>query len=154
MNLTIEHFDGAVRLCRTYAGLTPQEALLRFYQDVLGADRQIRRRGANSWAVIGLRAELRGKGVPEEALPSGLPRIRFHDLRHAHATLLLQQGVHPRVMQERLGRSTISMISDIYIIVMCFQGCKHRPRRLCRSGCLVQGRMPQCRRHRGDYEGR
>src|SRR5439155_11007383 len=34
---------------------------------------------------------------------SGLPHVRFHDLRHAHATLLLCQGVHPKVVSERLG---------------------------------------------------
>jgi integrase len=45
---------------------------------------------------------------------SGVPRIRFHDLRHCHATLLLQQGVHPKVVQERLGHSTISVTLDIY----------------------------------------
>ncbi len=65
-------------------------------------------------ALDGLRKELGEKGVPEDALPKGLPRIRFHDLRHAHATLLLQQGVHPKVVQERLGHSTISMTLDIY----------------------------------------
>ncbi len=45
---------------------------------------------------------------------AGVPRIRFHDLRHCHATLLLQQGVHPKVVQERLGHSTISMTLDTY----------------------------------------
>lgn len=45
---------------------------------------------------------------------AGVPRIRFHDLRHCHATLLLRQGVHPKVVQERLGHSTISMTLDIY----------------------------------------
>lgn len=43
-----------------------------------------------------------------------LPRVRFHDLRHGHATLLLQQGVHPKVVQERLGHSTISTTLDTY----------------------------------------
>src|SRR5207237_5980379 len=37
-----------------------------------------------------------------------LPRIRFHDLRHTHATLLLSAGVHPKVVQERLGHSSIA----------------------------------------------
>ncbi len=69
-------------------------------------------------ALQGLRAELRAQGVAEEALPKGLPHIRFHDLRHAHATLLLQQGVHPKVVQERLGHSTISMTLDTYSHVM------------------------------------
>ncbi len=62
----------------------------------------------------GMREEARSRGVPENALPKGLPRIRFHDLRHCHATLLLQQGVHPKVVQERLGHSTISMTLDTY----------------------------------------
>lgn len=43
-----------------------------------------------------------------------LPNIRFHDLRHTHATLLLQAGVHPKIVQERLGHSSISMTMDIY----------------------------------------
>ena len=37
---------------------------------------------------------------------SGLPRIRLHDLRHTHATLLLKAGVHIKVVSERLGHST------------------------------------------------
>jgi integrase len=44
----------------------------------------------------------------------GLPRIRFHDLRHSHATQLLASGVHPKVVQERLGHSTIAVTMDIY----------------------------------------
>lgn len=43
-----------------------------------------------------------------------LPEIRFHDLRHAHATLLLQAGVNPKVVQERLGHSQISLTLDTY----------------------------------------
>jgi integrase len=43
-----------------------------------------------------------------------LPRVRFHDLRHSHATQLLQAGVHPKVAQERLGHSTISTTLDLY----------------------------------------
>ncbi len=45
---------------------------------------------------------------------AGLPRIRFHDLRHTHASLLLAQGVNPKVVQERLGHSQISMTLDTY----------------------------------------
>ncbi|HLZ07240.1 MAG TPA: site-specific integrase, partial [Chloroflexota bacterium] len=43
-----------------------------------------------------------------------LPRIRFHDLRHTAATLLLSQGTHPKVVQERLGHATIAMTLDVY----------------------------------------
>lgn len=43
-----------------------------------------------------------------------LPKIRLHDLRHTHATLALQAGVHPKVVQERLGHATISITLDVY----------------------------------------
>jgi integrase len=43
-----------------------------------------------------------------------IPRIRFHDLRHSHATQLLLAGVHPKVAQERLGHSTVSVTLDLY----------------------------------------
>jgi integrase len=42
-----------------------------------------------------------------------LPRVRFHDLRHSHATELLPAGVHPKVAQERLGHSTIITTMDL-----------------------------------------
>jgi len=45
---------------------------------------------------------------------SGLPRIRLHDLRHTHATLALQAGVHPKIVSERLGHSTVSLTLDVY----------------------------------------
>jgi integrase len=44
----------------------------------------------------------------------GLPRIRLHDLRHTWATLALQGGVHPKIVQERLGHSSIAVTLDIY----------------------------------------
>ncbi len=44
----------------------------------------------------------------------GLPVIRFHDLRHTAATLLLAQGVHPKVVSEMLGHATISLTLDTY----------------------------------------
>lgn len=47
-----------------------------------------------------------------------IPYVRFHDLRHTHATLLLQQGEHPKVVSERLGHSTIAITMDIYSHVM------------------------------------
>jgi integrase len=47
-----------------------------------------------------------------------LPAIRFHDLRHTSATLLLVQGVHPKVVQERLGHAQISVTLDTYSHVL------------------------------------
>jgi integrase len=43
-----------------------------------------------------------------------LPQIRFHDLRHSHATHLLAAGVHPKIAQERLGHSSIAVTMDTY----------------------------------------
>ena len=43
-----------------------------------------------------------------------VPKIRLHDLRHTHATLALQAGVHPKVVSERLGHATVAMTLDIY----------------------------------------
>jgi integrase len=43
-----------------------------------------------------------------------VPRVRFHDLRHSHATQLLSAGVHPKIAQERLGHSTITTTLDLY----------------------------------------
>ncbi len=47
-----------------------------------------------------------------------LPDIRFHDLRHTCATLLLGKGVHPKIVQELLGHSTISITLDTYSHVL------------------------------------
>ena len=45
---------------------------------------------------------------------AGLPRLRFHDLRHTAATLLLAANVHPKVAQEMLGHSTVAITLDLY----------------------------------------
>jgi integrase len=45
---------------------------------------------------------------------TGARHIRFHDLRHAQATLLLRQGVHPKIVSERLGHASIAITLDTY----------------------------------------
>ncbi|NRF96180.1 site-specific integrase [Paenibacillus frigoriresistens] len=45
---------------------------------------------------------------------SGVPRIRFHDLRHTHASMLLKLNINSKVVQERLGHSSIQMTLDLY----------------------------------------
>ena len=70
-----------------------------------------------------------GKGTPLEPralnkdfdriiAKAGLRRVRLHDLRHACASFLLAQGVHPRVVMELLGHSQISLTMDTYSHVM------------------------------------
>lgn len=49
---------------------------------------------------------------------TALPRIRFHDLRHSHASQMLAAGVHPKIASERLGHSTIAITLDLYSHVL------------------------------------
>ena len=63
------------------------------------------------------------QGILERA---GLPHIRFHDLRHTCATLLLSKGVHPKFVQELLGHATISITLDRYSHVIPAMGDQTR----------------------------
>jgi integrase len=45
---------------------------------------------------------------------ANLPDIRFHDLRHSHATILLKENVNPKIVSARLGHSKISVTLDTY----------------------------------------
>jgi integrase len=49
---------------------------------------------------------------------SDVPRVRFHDLRHTHASQLLRAGVHPKVVSERLGHSGVGITLDTYSHVL------------------------------------
>lgn len=54
------------------------------------------------------------KHFTQLARAAGVPIIRLHDLRHTHASLALKGGVHLKVMQERLGHSSISVTANMY----------------------------------------
>ncbi len=45
---------------------------------------------------------------------TGLKSIRLHDARHSHASIMLKQGIHPKIVQERLGHSSIAVTLDTY----------------------------------------
>ena len=49
---------------------------------------------------------------------AGLPKIRFHDLRHTHAAMLIRRGVQPKVISERLGHASIKITMDLYGYLM------------------------------------
>lgn len=53
-----------------------------------------------------------------DCVTAGVPKIRFHDMRHTHATMLLQMGVNPKIVAERLGHSTIKTTLDTYSHVL------------------------------------
>ena len=48
------------------------------------------------------------------AARAGLKVIRLHDARHTHASIMLKQGIHPKIVQERLGHSSIAITLDTY----------------------------------------
>jgi len=54
------------------------------------------------------------RGFSEAVRRLGLPVIRLHDLRHGWATLALKRGIHPKVVQERLGHANIGITLDTY----------------------------------------
>ena len=83
---------------------------------------------AEGWIETGLLID-RGDGdmLNPDTLSAGwarllrkrkLPPVRFHDLRHAHATLMLTRGVHPKVVSERLGHASIGITLDTYSHVL------------------------------------
>jgi integrase len=94
--------------------------------------RRLKREQAQSLLVLGIRqtgdtllcARADGEPMQPRSLTheftrligrtKSIPRVRFHDLRHSHATQLLIAGVHPKVAQERLGHSTITVTLDLY----------------------------------------
>ena len=45
---------------------------------------------------------------------AALRMVRFHDLRHTYASLLIEQGAHPKYIQEQMGHSSIQVTMDIY----------------------------------------
>ena len=49
---------------------------------------------------------------------AGQAGVRLHDLRHTHASLMLQAGVHPKVVSERLGHASVGITLDTYSHVL------------------------------------
>lgn len=129
---TAEQIDGEVRHKETKSGKgrvvdlssTVVEELRR--HRIAQAEEQLRlgiRPDERSFIV----AQIDGRPIQPRSLShewvrilakTDLQRIRFHDLRHSHATQMLAAGVHPKVAQERLGHSTIAITLDTYSHVM------------------------------------
>jgi integrase len=102
--------------------------ILRPFLERSRSEQTLRRSTARSWADLDLVID-RGDGGPLNPNTlssrwrlflkhSGLPHVRFHDLRHAHATLMLLQGVHPKVVSERLGHASVGITLDLYSHVL------------------------------------
>jgi len=94
--------------------------------------REVKRQQAEELLMLGVRqtgetlvcARADGKPLQPQSLThqftrlikriKDLPQIRLHDLRHSHATQLLAAGVHPKIVQERLGHASITTTLDLY----------------------------------------
>jgi integrase len=94
--------------------------------------RRLKRQQAEELLMLGIRQDgetlvcCRPDGLPLQprslthqfaiviARITDFPRLRFHDLRHTHATQLILSGVHPKIAQERLGHSSITITLDLY----------------------------------------
>lgn len=61
-----------------------------------------------------LRPDSASRRFIELSKAAGVPRIRVHDLRHTYATLALAAGVHPKIVSERLGHSSVAFTLDVY----------------------------------------
>ncbi len=64
------------------------------------------------------KSNLRRRSFAPLLKKAGIPRIRLHDLRHTAASLTLLEGVHPKVVQERLGHANIGITLNIYSHVL------------------------------------
>ena len=67
-------------------------------------------------------SNLRKRSLTPLLEKANLPRVRYFDLRHTCATLLLAQGTHPKFVQELLGHATIAITLDTYSHVMPSMG--------------------------------
>jgi integrase len=67
---------------------------------------------------------------------AGLPQVRFHDLRHTHASLLIAAGVHPKAIQARLGHASITTTLNTYghLMPSAFEGVGERLDRILEAG--------------------
>jgi integrase len=127
-----EQMNGSVRLKETKSGRSRTVALSATVVDELKAHRL---KQAQDMLRLGVRltddgfvAALEG-GSPMQPTfithewvrvikGSALPPVRFHDLRHAHATHMLASGIHPKIASERLGHSKVGITLDLYSHVM------------------------------------
>lgn len=125
--------DGVARLLGTKTSRSRTMSLGASVLDALErcrAEQEAARRRAgddwcNQWDLV--ITDMRGRHLDPMAVTHefrhlvralDVPVIRFHDVRHTNASLLLQQGVAPKVVSERLGHTTISMTMDIYAHIL------------------------------------
>ena len=123
--------DPKTRKSRRTVGLTPQAVdalrrhLARQMADIERLGDSYQDQGLVFSTKVGTPinpSNLRQRSLAPLLKRAGLPHIRFHDLRHTCATLLLGKGVHPKFVQELLGHATIAITLDTYSHVLPSMG--------------------------------
>jgi integrase len=107
---------------RRMVSLSPSSALLlREYRDKEATERALLGKAFSEDDLVF--SDVEGKPLLPDTVShawvklverAGLHGIRLHDARHTHASIMLKQGIHPKVVQERLGHATISTTLDLY----------------------------------------
>ena len=80
----------------------------------MGKRLAVLRPGGHARGRIGYPPDLLSKWFGRHSRGAGLTPIRFHDLRHTHASLALQAGVPAKIVSERLGHATVAFTLDLY----------------------------------------
>jgi len=119
---TLEELKGKLRLKETKSRKGRRVDLPRFALDALHEHRKAMLAEGHGKAPVFCDAAggyLRRPNVRQRSFTpllkaAGLPAVRFHDLRHTAATLLLTQGVHPKIVSERLGHASIEITLNVY----------------------------------------
>ena len=98
--------------------------LIRLLRDWRSRQKEIYRKASRRWSEneyvfcdpqgVELNLETLSAIFGRTLAKAGIDGIRFHDTRHAHATALFLRGVHPKIVQERLGHSSLQMTLDVY----------------------------------------
>lgn len=93
-------------------------ALLKHRDDMLKEKNDVEWVFCDTSGKIVRATNMRHRSFYPLLIKAGVPKIRFHDLRHTAATILLSQGVHPKIVQERLGHAQIAITLDTYSHVL------------------------------------
>ncbi len=123
---SLEELSGKVRLKSTKTGNSRRIDLPPFAVDALRDHRAAMLAEGNIAAAVFCapgggflrKGNVYGRSFIPLVTSAAVPRIRFHDLRHTHATLLLQAGENVKVVSERLGHASIAITLDTYSHVL------------------------------------
>lgn len=133
VNRSLQHLKNGTKIIREpktqksrrQISMTPSHALqLKDYQTAQSTLRLLANTPVKHDSLIF--ADLDGQPLNPDSITPGFAKIarraglnlRFHDLRHTHATLMLKSGVHPKIVSERLGHATVSFTLDTYTHVV------------------------------------